>query len=264
MSDFARVGDRPAAHVVLDWFGKVQEFYVLAAKGIVRAFQKPFYIRELIEQMEYAGVNSLPIIGILSLFIGMALTLQISSELGRLGLHMYAGTIVGIAIVSEIGPVMVAVVYAGRTGAGMTSELGSMVLRNQVDTLRVFGVDPIKKLVTPRILSSIIMLPALTVLGDLISLIGGAYIVTVLNNQSPLVYWHTIRLTLLPRYVLPGIVKPVIFGALIGSLACFEGMATHGGAKGLKRTTTGTFVLSTVLIIIADFIITKVILQIVR
>ena len=151
--------------------GDLQDFYILSIKGLLGLIRKPFYFRDLIEQMDYAGTGSLIIILLSSLFIGMALSLQLSAELSGLGLKMYIGKVVGVSIIREIGPVLTALVFAGRVGSGMASELGSMILGHQVDTLRVFGVDPTKKLVTPRILSSLIMLPALTIIGDAVSIL---------------------------------------------------------------------------------------------
>jgi phospholipid/cholesterol/gamma-HCH transport system permease protein len=135
-----------------------------------------------------------------------------------------------------------------------------MVLRHQVDTLRVFGVDPVKKLITPRLLSSIIMLPALTVIADATSLAGGWYIISIVNNQSSTVYWDSIRIIMEPRYIITGTVKPFTFGFLIAIISCYTGFTTHGGAVGLKSATTKAFVYSTICIIIFDFIISKVIL----
>src|SRR5208337_4082982 len=134
----------------------MQDYYLLSLRGLAGMFSKPFYFRDTIEQMDYAGAGSFFIIVLVALFIGMALSLQLSAEFGRLGLRMYTGKTVGITIIREIGPVMAALVFTGRVGAGMASELGSMVLGHQVDSFRVFGVDPIKKLVTPRLISAII------------------------------------------------------------------------------------------------------------
>src|SRR5512136_673865 len=165
-------------------FNEFQEFYFLSVHGLLGVGRKPFYARDTLEQMDYAGAGSFVIVLLVSLFIGMALSLQLSAELSRLGLKMYTGKVVGLSIIREIGPVMTAMVFAGRAGSGMASELGSMILGHQVDTLRVFGVDPIKKLVTPRILSALIMLPALTIIGDASSILGGYSIAVSVSHES--------------------------------------------------------------------------------
>ncbi len=241
-------------------FLTLQEYYILALKSPFGIFSRPHYIDETIEQMDYAGAGSLFIIILVSLFIGMALSLQISAELSSLGLKMYTGKIVGVSIIREIGPVAIALSFAGRVGSGMASELGSMVLGHQVDILKVFGIDPIKKLVTPRVVASLIMLPALTVIGDAISLIGGYFIAVFVSHQSSPFYWSQIREILNFENVFSGVAKPFIFGYLISTISCYMGLSTSGGARGLRRSTTMAVVLSTIFIIISDFVLTRILL----
>jgi phospholipid/cholesterol/gamma-HCH transport system permease protein len=238
----------------------LQDFYILSAKGLLGVVRRPFYFRDFIDQMDYAGAGSLLIVCLVSLFIGMALSLQLAAELSVMGLKMYTGKVVGISIIREIGPVAAALVYSGRVGAGMASELGLMILGHQVDSLRVFGVDPIKKLVTPRILSSIIMLPALTLIGDAASLLGAYYIAVFVSHQSGYVYWTSIQNELTFQNVFSGAFKPFIFGFIISAISCYKGLSTHGGAVGLRRSTTSAVVLSIVMIIIADFVLTRILL----
>ncbi len=240
----------------------LQDFYILSFRGLLGIVRRPFYIKDAVEQMDYAGAGSFFIILLVSLFVGMALSLQLSAELSRLGLKMYTGKVVGISIIREIGPVTTALVFTGRVGAGMSSELGSMILGHQVDTLRVFGVDPIKKLVTPRILSSIIMLPALTIIGTAVSLLGGYYIAVFVSHQSGTVYWSSIRDVLIFENVFAGAFKPFIFGYLIACISCYMGLSTKGGSIGLRSTTTNAVVASIIMIIIADFVLTRVLLYI--
>lgn len=247
---------------VKEFINDLQKFYLLSYHGLVGVGRRPIYTKDLIEQMDYAGSGSFFIILLISLFIGMALSLQLSAELSRLGMKMYTGKIVGISIIREIGPVLTALVFAGRVGSGMASELGSMVLGHQVDTLRVFGVDPMKKLVTPRIWSAIVMLPVLTVIGDAVSLFGAYYIAVFVSHQSGTFFWSSIRDILIYENVFAGMVKPFIFGYLIACICCYMGLSTKGGAIGLRRTTTRAVVISFIAIIVADFILTKVLLYI--
>jgi phospholipid/cholesterol/gamma-HCH transport system permease protein len=229
---------------------ELQDFYFLSVRGLLGLMRKPFYFKDIIEQMDYAGAGSFAIVLLVSLFLGMALSLQLSAELSRLGLKMY------------IGSVVTALVFAGRVGSGMASELGSMILGHQVDTLRVFGVDLLKKLVTPRILSSIVMLPVLTIIGDVISLLGGYFIAVYVSHQSSTVYWSSIRGVLNFENVFAGSVKPFLFGYLIACISCYMGLSTRGGAIGLRRTTTRAVVTSFIMIIVADFILTRILLYI--
>jgi phospholipid/cholesterol/gamma-HCH transport system permease protein len=241
---------------------ELQEYYFLSVKGVAGIFRGPFYGKDLVEQMDYAGVGSLLIVCLVSLFIGMALSLQLSAELSVMGLKMYTGKVVGISIIREIGPVAAGLVFAGRVGAGMASELGLMILGHQVDSLRVFGVDPVKKLVTPRILGAVVMLPALTIIGDAASLLGAYYIASFVSNQSGYVYWTSIQHVLTFQNVFSGIAKPFVFGFIISSISCYMGLSTFGGAVGLRRSTTRAVVYSIVMIIMADFVLTRILLYV--
>jgi phospholipid/cholesterol/gamma-HCH transport system permease protein len=236
---------------------QVQRFYVLSGSALRGIFRRSLRLRDVIEQMDYAGAGSFFIVFLVSLFIGMALSLQIATELAPLGLKMYTAKIVGISIIREIGPVAVALSYAGRVGSGMASELGSMVLTHQVDMLRVYGVDPITRLVSPRVLSSTVMLPVLTVIGDAVSLLGGFFITVFVSRQSGAFYWSQIVHELNFENILSGLAKPVIFGFLIACISCTVGLSARGGARGMRRSATSAVVLSTIMIIIVDFLLTQ-------
>ena len=238
----------------------LQEFYLVSVYAVARAFKKPFYAKETIEQMDYAGAGSFFIVVLVSLFIGMALSLQLSAQLSSLGLKMYTGRIVGLAIIKEIGPVAIALSFTGRVGAGIASELGSMELGHQIDILKVHGIDPIKKLVAPRIISAIVMLPILTLIGDAISILGGYYISVFVSQQSGSFYWSQIREIMDFETITTGTVKPFMFGYLIAFISCYSGLSTRGGAVGLRRSTTTAVVFSTIIVIVTDFLLTKVIL----
>ena len=240
----------------------LQDFYFLSVQGLLGLVKRPFYSKDVIEQMDYSGAGSFFIILLISLFIGMALSLQLSAELSAMGFKMYIGKIVGVSIIREIGPVLTALVYAGRVGSGVASELGSMVLGHQVDTLRVFGVDPVRKLVTPRVLGCLIMLPALTIIGDTVSIVGGYYIAVFVSYQSGSVYWSSIRDVLNFENVVSGSIKPFIFAYLIACISCYMGLSTKGGAVGLRRATTRAVVASFIMIIVSDFVLTRVLFYI--
>jgi phospholipid/cholesterol/gamma-HCH transport system permease protein len=247
---------------IKDNFRRLQDFYLLSTRALTGVFRRPYYFREMIEQMDYMGAGSFIIVFLVSLFIGMALSLQISAELSGLGLKMYTGKIVGVAIIREIGPVAVALVFAGRVGSGMASELGSMVLGHQVDILRVHGVDPIKKLVTPRVVSAVLMLPVLTVIGDAVSLIGGYYISVFVSHQSGVFYWSQIKEIMDVDNILSGVTKPFIFGFMISTISCYMGLSAKGGARGLRESTTNAVVVSMIMIIVVDFMLTRVLLYV--
>ena len=241
---------------------RLQDFYILSVKAPLGVFRRPFYLRDTIEQMDYIGTGSIFVISLVSLFIGMALSLQISAELSELGLKMYTGKIVGLSIIKEVGPVAIALSFAGRVGSGMASELGSMTIGHQVDILRVHGVSPLKKLVTPRVISSIVMLPVLTLIGDAISLFGGYYISVFVSHQSGYFYWSQIKEILDFENIFTGLSKPFIFGYLISCVSCYMGLSTRGGSAGLRKATTTAVVIATIMIIVSDFMMTRVLLYV--
>ena len=247
---------------IKDNITRLQDYYLLSVRALLGFFRRPYYFREMIEQMDYMGTGSFALVFLVSLFIGMALSLQISAELSDLGLKMYTGKIVGVSIIREIGPVAIALVFAGRVGSGMASELGSMVLGNQVDILRVNGVNPIKKLVTPRVVSAILVLPALTVIGDAVSLIGGYYISVFVSHQSGFFYWSQIKEIMNVNNIVSGVTKPFMFGFMVSSISCYMGLSTKGGARGLRESTTKAVVISMIMIIIFDFMLTRVLLYV--
>lgn len=236
----------------------LQDFYLLSINSILKIFKRPLYFDDIIEQMEYAGSASVFIVSLVCLFVGMALSLQLSAELSGLGLKMYTGKIVGIAVIREIGPLVTALVFIGRVGAGQTAEIGSMILGHQIDTLRVYGIDPIKKVIIPRVIASVVMLPCLTIIGDLVCLIGGYYIAVFVSNQSGSFYWSSIIEELTFQNIFSGTIKPFIFGYLISCISCFYGLTTRGGAKGLRTSTTKAVVTSIVTVIATDFILTRI------
>lgn len=241
---------------------RLQDLYLLSIRALTGLFRRPHYLRETIEQMDYMGSGSFFIVFLVALFVGMALSLQISAELSHLGLKMYTGKIVGVAIIREIGPVAIALVFAGRVGSGMASEIGSMVLGHQVDILRVHGVNPIKKLVTPRVVSAVLMLPALTLIGDAVSLAGGYFISVFVSHQSGFFYWSQIREIMNVDNIVSGVIKPFIFGYVIACISCYAGLSTKGGARGMREATTNAVVVSMIMIIVIDFMLTRVLLYV--
>ncbi len=239
----------------------LQDFYIMSFRSLAGLTGFRAYSGELFNYMDVAGTGSIGIVVIVSVFIGMALSLQLIAELSFIGMKMYTGQIIATSIISEIGPVIIAIIYAGRVGGGTASELGSMQLNQQVDALRVYGVDPLKRLVAPRIVGGLVILPSLTFIGDLSALIGGAYIAIFMNDLSPLVYWNQVSLALQPRWIVPGSFKPMIFGLCISLVSSYTGLSTTGGAMGLRNSTTRAFVDSVLLIIALDFVVTKLMLS---
>ena len=239
------------------FFFSLKGFYRLCFLGLLGFFRKPFYVQEMIEQMNYSGPGSLIISFITTFVVGMALSIQVLNQFEGLGLESEVGRVIGVSIIREISPITLALVFAGRVGSGISAELAGMVQRQQIDTLQAFGVSPIKKLVTPRIASALLMLPALTFIGDFSAIFGGFLITCYQYHTDPAMYWSSIHSVINFKNVLFGVVKPFVFGFIIATISCYVGMTSQGGSSGLKRSATQAYVLSTIVVMITDFLITK-------
>jgi phospholipid/cholesterol/gamma-HCH transport system permease protein len=239
-----------------------QEFFGLCKVSIAAFFKKPRYIRETIFQMDAIGVGSIPIIILTGLFTGMVFALQLSTLLSRFGATMYVGMAVSLSMVKELGPVLSALMVAGRVGSGIAAELGSMVDTEQIDAMKVEGSDPIKKLVVPRMVACMLMLPLLTIISDAIGVTGGFFIAVSQFKIDPTFYWTSVFNTLEYMDVFVGLIKPVFFGFIIAMVGCYMGLNTHGGTVGVGRSTTESVVYSSILILVSDFFITKLFINV--
>lgn len=218
---------------------------------------RPIEFKEIIRQMESIGVASLSITNITALFTGMVLALQTAYALAYFGAKLFIGEVVGLSLVRELGPVLTALMVGGRVGAGITAELGSMAVTQQVDAIRVMAADPIKKLVFPRVLSMIMVLPMLTILSMLLGILGGLVIAVWELNVSASFYLTHVWRTISYEDLFTGIGKSFFFAASISLIACFNGLYTRGGATGVGRATTETVVMASISVLIMDFFITK-------
>src|SRR5688572_7800807 len=238
----------------------VQDYIMLSWRGLKALFSRPIYFREIVNQMDSLGVESLPIVVLTGMFTGMVLTLQSAASLDAFGARPYVGRLVCISMVRELGPVLTALMVTGRVGSGMAAELGSMVVTQQIDALRVLGSDPIRKLVAPRITAGIIMVPILTVLSDAVGIFGGS-LISIFNLQlSWEYYWRSVGSALVVNDLLMGLIKPVVFGFILTSVGCFTGLRTTGGTQGVGLATTRSVVVGSVLILSSDFFMTKLLL----
>jgi phospholipid/cholesterol/gamma-HCH transport system permease protein len=230
-------------------------FLVTANKAFIG---KPFYFSEVIEQLYQIGYRSVSIVSLTGFFTGMVMAFQTGNEMSRFGAKAYIGGVVAISLVRELGPVLTALVVAGRVGAGITAELGSMKVTDQIDAMRAMAIDPYRKLVATRLLALLIMMPVLTALSDILGLLGGMVIAVTNLNVGFELYKSTVMNSLLIEDLISGLTKPVFFAMLIGSVGCFLGMNTTGGTKGVGSSTTMSVVLSSIFILVLDFILTKV------
>jgi phospholipid/cholesterol/gamma-HCH transport system permease protein len=230
---------------------------LLTGQAFAAMVRPPYEIDLWIVQMEQIGVRSLGVAGITTLFTGMVMALQTAYSLPTLGIKYYIGSVVSKSLVRELGPVLTALIVGGRIGAGMTAEIGTMKVTEQIDALRSMAADPVKKLVVPKLVATLFMLPALTIIGDALGILGGL-IVAVLQLDLPAsLYWNDVLSSLTLADVASGVGKSFFFGYFIAMVGCYHGLTTSGGADGVGRATTNTVVLAAILVLISDFFLTK-------
>ena len=213
----------------------------------------PYEIRNTFKQMLEIGIKSLPVVFITAVFTGMVLALQTYTGFKRFGAEGLVGTVVALSMTRELGPVLTGLIVAGRAGAAMAAELGTMRVTEQIDALETLATNPVKYLIVPRFISGALMLPALAIVTDIVGVIGG-YIITVgLFGVSSVSYWKRTWNYLELDDIYNGLVKACFFGATIALVSCYKGFYTEGGAEGVGKATTGAVVLSSMTILISDY-----------
>ena len=237
-----------------------QEYVLLSARGTAAVFTRPRYVDDVLAQMDSLGVGSLSIVILTGMFTGMVLALQSAASLDVFGARPYVGRLVCVSMVRELGPVLTALMVTGRVGSGMAAELGSMVVTQQIDALRVLGTDPLRKLVGPRIVAAVVMVPILTVLSDAVGIFGAGLIGVFNLKLSWQYYWRTVGQALAINDLIMGLVKPIVFGFILASVGCYMGLTTKGGTQGVGVSTTRSVVAASVMILVSDFFMTKVLL----
>jgi phospholipid/cholesterol/gamma-HCH transport system permease protein len=240
----------------------LQDLAAFSGRVVSRALSPPFYLRDTYEQAYQAGVGSLHLTLISSFFAGQALGLQFARQLAETGSTTLIGTLMTIGVVRALGPDLIGLVVAARLASGYTAEIGAMKSANQIDALVAFGTDPVRKLAVPRFVSLFIMLPALVIIGDLVALIGGAIMAHFVAHVSLNLYWQQVQRSLTYGTILIGMVKPAVFACLISWIGCWKGFTTSGGTRGVGTSTTESVTIVSVLILIFDFILTRVLFSI--
>lgn len=206
-------------------------------------------------QMSHLGVDTLPIVLLTLLFTGMVMTLQVTHEFIRFGAQSTIGGVIAIAIGRELGPVLVGVVVAGRVGAAITAEISTMKVTEQIDALRVMATNPVNYLVVPRIIACMIMVPLLTVFGDLIGVLGGWFVATSRFGISSFLYWNSIDIFVVNHDFLGGLIKAIVFGLIVALLGCYYGLNSSNGAEGVGMATTKSVVSSIIMIFFANVLL---------
>ena len=241
----------------------LQDFVILTGQAIGNLFRKPHYADDIATQMDQIGVGSLPIVLLVGTFSGAVMALQMSKALSQYGATGQVGQIVSITLVRELGPVLTALLVAGRVASGIASELGSMKVTEQIDAMRALGTDPIQKLVTPRMLACAFVLPLLTIISDFVGLVGGWLTASVMLHLTTTdQYWSTAYRALGYIDIAHGLVKPFLFSFLISLVGCFQGMRTSGGTQGVGRATTQAVVVASVWVFVIDVLVTQIFISI--
>jgi len=236
---------------------ELQEMSLLSARAALGIFKKPRYIPEAIAQMDSIGVGSLTIIILTGFFTGGVLTLQTYQTLASYGATDQLGYLVSISLVRELGPVLTALMVTGRVVSAISAELGSMVVSEQIDAMRALGTDTNRKLVAPRLIALIVTLPLLTLVADVMGIAGGWAVSTFLYDLPSTMFINSVRDGITTDDIIGGIIKPLVFAFLMGTIACHKGLKTEGGTVGVGRSTTTAVVTASIIVIIADFFLAK-------
>jgi phospholipid/cholesterol/gamma-HCH transport system permease protein len=246
------VGDR-----VLDVVDECGQFAILAGQTFRAATSPRFPWKETLRQLDAIGTRSGPIVLITALFVGMVMALQTGIALARFGAKPYVGSVVGLSLARELGPVLTALMVGGRVGAGITAEIGAMKVTEQVDAIRSMGADPVQKLVLPRVLAAILALPLLTVLANVLGVLGGMVLSWAQFRIDPNFYLSTITNTVTMDDFMSGVVKTFVFGWIIAMVGCFTALQTEGGTVGVGRATTRAVVVASISVLVSDFFLTQ-------
>jgi len=229
----------------------------LLFEAILCGIRPPYQLGRTLQEIEHIGIHSLTLVNVIALFTGMVLALQTAYALSRFGAKGFIGVVVAISLVREIGPVFTGIIVGGRVGAGIAAEIGSMKVTEQIDAIRVMGANPVKKLVVPKLVATIVALPLLTIVADILGIVGGLLISVMELQVNSYYYFTTILENISMHDVASGVGKAFFFGLIIAVIGCYQGMTTTGGTVGVGRSTTATVVVISILILVSDFFLTK-------
>ncbi len=241
---------------------EVQEYVKLCIAAVRGSFTRPFYARDVMEQIDVIGLGSLTVVLLTGFFTGAVLALQSGMTLDQFGARPFVGRLISASMIKELGPVLTALMLAGRVGSGIAAELGSMVVTEQISALRALGTDPIRKLVVPRVIAGFIMCPILTVVANTVGLLGGWIIALTELRVSSGVYWSSVVQGLFIQDVWMGLIKPFFLGFVIVTIGCHVGLKTTGGTQGVGRATTNAVVAASVTVLVLDFFLTRLLISI--
>ena len=246
--------------VLKAWVFIMQDYFLLAFHSVRDIFGDKSYFIDLVEQMDVIGVGSLRIVVAALFCVGGSIVLNAAAQFSRFGETSLTGEAVSLGLIRELGPVFTALLVAGRNATAMASELGSMVVTEQVDAIRVFGIDPVRRLITPRVLATILVLPLLVAVGDCSGLFGGFLVATVTLHISAEQFWRRAIDALVFGDLCIGFAKPVVFAFIISTVGCYQGFRVKGGTAGVGRATIAAFVEASVTVLVVDLFLTRFLL----
>lgn len=259
---FAGVGARVVYQV--EDLGRFTRFCGAACRWLLSPRTHWSRFRLITPQLFQVGTKSIPVVMVVGAFVGMVLAIEAYDQFALIGQETRLGGIIDISVVRQVGPVLAAVMIAGRVGGAFSAEIGTMRVTEQLDAMRVMGTDPVAYLVVPRVLACLIMVPLLTVISDLLGILGG-YLVTVRGfGVNPTEYREFSASFVYPYDVISGLVKSVVFGLAIGLISCYKGFTCREGAQGVGRAATEAFVASFLAIIVANFFLAKLLKDLYR
>lgn len=241
-----------SGNIVFRFIKYIGELALLSGRTVYYVFTPPLKVYRILSQAKRIGPGSFLIAALVAFFIGMIMALQMAYQMVAMSAEIYIPSVVAVSLTRELAPVLTSLIVAGRIGAGITAEIGTMTVTEQVDALRAFAVNPVKYLVVPRFLGLILMLPVLTVFADLIGILGGYVICVYKLFISPTLYFTMIAEALTAKDIITGLIKTIFFGGIIAIVGCHQGLQVESGAEGVGRSTTTSVVISFIMIITAD------------
>lgn len=257
MSVLERIGKK-----VLSFHEVLGEMLVLLGRTVWFFREAPRNLPSIFSQMAIIGYETLPIASVMAFFVGMVLALQTGVELQKYGTQNIIGGIVGLSMVRELGPVMTSFLVAGRVGSAMAAEIGVMKVYEEIDALRTLDINPVRYLAMPRLIACLVCVPALVIFANAVGIVGGA----VMSHLHPKIfisystYYDSLKTALRLKEIGAGLVKATVFGGIIALVACYTGFKTSGGARGIAQSTTRAVVLSFMLILVADYFLTRILM----
>lgn len=250
---FERIG-----FVFLRFFEETGLWFRMLWRTILWAFRPPFDGAEWLKQMVRLGVDSIPVVILTAMFTGMVLALQTYNGFARVHAENFVGSVVALAMLRELSPVLVGLMVTGRVGSSMAAEIGTMRVTEQLDALQALATEPVQYLFVPRVIAGLIMLPLLVILGDALGIYGGYLVGVKLMGTNPIIYEQNTFQFLGMKDIWSGVIKAAFFGLILTLTGCVRGYYTTGGAEGVGRSTTNAVVSASLIILLSDFFLTKI------